>query len=92
MLPLPPPGDLPHQGIAPRSPGFPTLAGRFSSAEPPGKQVSTSLGYPKVLNLESGTQVILTGDVNIQSDIIIAHMIMEWPCSQRRKNSLSKSI
>ena len=48
-------------------------------------------GYPEGLNLESGTQDILTGDVNIQSYVIIAHMIMEWPCSQRRKNSLSKS-
>ena len=48
-------------------------------------------GYPKGLNLESGTRDILTGDVNIQSYVIIAHMIMEWPCSQRRKNSLSKS-
>ena len=66
-LPFPPPGDLPHPGIEPRSPAFPALAGGFFSAEPPGKQVSTSLGYPKVLNLESGTQVILTGDVNIQS-------------------------
>ena len=47
----------------------------------PGKQVITSLGYPKVLNLESGTREILTGEVNIQSYIIIAHMIMKWPCS-----------
>ena len=63
----------------------------FFSAEPPGKQIITSLGYPKVLNLESGPRKILTGDVNIQSYIIIAHMIMKWPCSQRRKKSLSKS-
>ena len=63
----------------------------FFSAEPSGKQVITSLGYSKVLNLESGTREILTGDVNIQAYVIIAHMIMEWPCSQRRKKSLSKS-
>ena len=80
-LPFPPPGDLPHPGIESRSPAFPALAGGFFSAEPPGKQVITSLGYPKVLNLESGIWEILTGDVNIQSYIIIAHMIMKWPCS-----------
>ena len=91
MLPLPPPGDLPDPGIEPSSLASPTLAGRSFSAEPPGKQIITSLGYYKVLNLESGTLEILTGDVNIQLYIIIAHMIMEWPCSQRRKKSLSKS-
>ena len=86
-----PPGDLPDPGIEPRSPASPTLAGGFFSAEPPGKQAIRSLGFPKVLTLESGTQEILTGHVNIQSSLIIAHMIMEWPCSQRRMKSLSKS-
>ena len=90
-LPFPPPGDLPNPGIEPRSPASPTLAGGFFSAEPPGKQVITPLGYPKGLDLESGTWEILTGDVNIQPSVIIAHVIMEWPCSQRRKKSLSKS-
>ena len=91
MLPLPPPGDLPDPGIEPSSLASPTLAGRSFSAEPPGKQVITSLGYPKGLDLESGTWEILAGDVTIQPSIIIAHVIMEWPCSQRRKKSLSKS-
>ena len=80
-LPYFSPGDLPNPGIELRSPASPTLAVGFFSAEPPGKQVITSLGYPKVLNLESGTGEVLTGDVNIQSYIIIAHMIMKWPCS-----------
>ena len=76
-MPVPPPRDLPDPGIEPKSPASAILAGGFFSAEPPGKQVITSLGYPKVLNLEAGTWEILTGDVNIQSSIIIAHMIME---------------
>ena len=33
-LPFPSPGDLPHPGIEPASPA---LAGRFFTAEPPGK-------------------------------------------------------
>ena len=36
-LPCPPPGDLPDLGIKPRSP---VLAGRFFTAEPPGKSQS----------------------------------------------------
>ena len=34
---LPPPGDLPDSGIEPTSPVSPALAGRFFTAEPPGK-------------------------------------------------------
>ena len=34
---FPPPGDLPHPGITPVSPVSPILAGRFLTAEPPGK-------------------------------------------------------
>ena len=90
-LPFPPPGDLAYPGIELRSPSSLKLAGGFFSAEPPGKQAITSLVYPKVLHLESGTREILTGDMNIQLYIIIAHMKMEWPCSQRRKKNLSKS-
>ena len=33
-LPLPPPGDLPKQGIEPASPASPALAGRFFTTEP----------------------------------------------------------
>jgi len=33
-LPFPPPGDLPNPGIEPRSPAW---AGRFFTADPPGK-------------------------------------------------------
>ena len=33
-LPFPPPGDLPHPGVEPRSPA---LADGFFTAEPPGK-------------------------------------------------------
>ena len=36
-LPFPPPGNLPNPGIEPVSPVSPTLAGRFFTAEPPGK-------------------------------------------------------
>ena len=36
-LPFPPPGGLPDPGIEPKSPEFPALAGRFFTAEPPGK-------------------------------------------------------
>ena len=40
-LPFPPTGDLPDPGIEPASPGAPTLAGRFSTAEPLGKPLQT---------------------------------------------------
>ena len=36
-LPFPSPGDLPNSGIKPASLTFPTLAGGFFTAEPPGK-------------------------------------------------------
>ena len=36
-LPFPPPGDLPHTGIKPKSPASPALAGGFFTIEPPGK-------------------------------------------------------
>ena len=36
-LPSSPPGDLPGPGIQPTSPVAPALAGRFFTAEPPGK-------------------------------------------------------
>ena len=39
-LPFPSPGDLPSSGIKPKSP---TVAGRFLTAEPPGKPMSSSL-------------------------------------------------
>ena len=78
-------GIFPTQGLNPGLLHFniskSALAGGFFSAEPSGKQLITSLGYSKVLHLESGTWDVLAGDVNIQSCIIIAHMIMEWPCS-----------
>ena len=35
-LPFPSPGDLPYPGI---KPAFPTLAGRFSTTETPGKPI-----------------------------------------------------
>ena len=35
-LPFPSPGDLPYPGI---EPAFPTLAGRFSTTETPGKPI-----------------------------------------------------
>ena len=90
-LPFPTPEYIPNPEIKPMCLTSPTLAGGFFSAEPPGKQVITSLGYHKVLNLESGTREILTGDVHTQWYIIIAHMIMEWPCSQRiRQNLMTK--
>ena len=37
-MPFPPPGDLPDPGIEPTSPMPPTLAGRFFTTEPLGKQ------------------------------------------------------
>ena len=40
-LPFPPPGDLPHPGTEPMSLMSPALAGRFFTAEPPGKRVHT---------------------------------------------------
>ena len=36
-LPFPPPGDLPDPGTEPMSPVAPALAGKFFTAEPPGK-------------------------------------------------------
>ena len=41
-LQFPPPGDLPDPGIKPASPESPELAGRFFTAEPPGKPNVTS--------------------------------------------------
>ena len=37
-LPFPAPGALPDQGIEPVSPASPTLASRFFTTAPPGKQ------------------------------------------------------
>ena len=42
-LPFPPPGDLPNPGIEPMSPASPALAGRFFTAEPPGKDLYNSI-------------------------------------------------
>jgi len=42
-LPFPPPRDLPDPGIEPMSPAAPALAGRFFTAEPPGKPLSPRL-------------------------------------------------
>ena len=50
----PPPGDIPHPGIEPRSLMSPALAGGFFTTEPPGKPVSiTYLVYctPEVTGL-----------------------------------------
>ena len=45
-LPCPPPGDIPHPGIEPRSLMSPALAGGFFTTEPPGKPISiTDLVY-----------------------------------------------
>ena len=41
-LPFLPPGDLPHLGIKPMFPMAPTLAGIFSTTEPPGKTLVVS--------------------------------------------------
>ena len=38
-LPFPPPSDLPHPGIKPKSPVSPALADRFFTTEPPGNNV-----------------------------------------------------
>ena len=38
-LPLPAPGDLPDPGIEPVPPESLTLAGRFFTADPPGKPI-----------------------------------------------------
>ena len=40
-LPVPPPGDLPHPGIEPRSLVSPSLAGGFFTTLPPGKPTHT---------------------------------------------------
>ena len=39
-LPFLPPGDLPNPEIEPTSPVSPGLAGRFFTAEPPGREAS----------------------------------------------------
>ena len=44
-LPFPPPGDLPDPGIEPMSPA---LAGRFFTAEPPGKPYLLLEGEKKI--------------------------------------------
>ena len=43
-LPFSPPGNLPDPGIKPMSLVSPTLAGRFFTADPPGKPNSCILG------------------------------------------------
>ena len=43
VLPLPPPGDLPHPGIKPLSPSPPALAGGFFTTEPSGKPSSRNI-------------------------------------------------
>ena len=50
-LPLPSSGTLPDLGIKPISLGFPALAGRFFTTEPPGKPFTTeSPGRPTKYN------------------------------------------
>ena len=44
-LPFPSPGDLPNQGIEPTSPA---LAGRFFTAETPGKAPKLTLDFANV--------------------------------------------
>ena len=41
-LSFPPPGDLPHPGVEPVFPVAPTLAGGFSTTEPPRKNFVVS--------------------------------------------------
>ena len=43
-LSCPPPGDLPNLGIKPTSPADSCIAGRFFTAEPPGKPKNTGVG------------------------------------------------
>ena len=40
-LPCPPPGDLPHPGIEPKSPVSPAVAGEFFTTEPSGKPLGS---------------------------------------------------
>ena len=41
-MPFPPPGDLPNPGIQTTFLGYPALAGRFFTTEPPGKPLKAS--------------------------------------------------
>ena len=63
--PVPPPGDLPDPGIKPSSSA---LAGRFFTAEPPGKP-STLTGHLKIKRLSivgdgSGGKKVIPGKIN----------------------------
>ena len=51
--PFPPPGDLPDPGIKPRCPVSPSLAGRFSTTEPPGKPVEVLWAF---MNEDTGSE------------------------------------
>ena len=62
---VPPPGDLPDPGIEPSSSA---LAGRFFTAEPPGKP-STLTGHLKIKRLSivgdgSGGKKVIPGKIN----------------------------
>ena len=48
-LPFPPPGDLPHPGIKPKTPA---LAGRFFATELPGKLIQMPLSETLLWNYD----------------------------------------
>ena len=53
-LPFPPPGDLPHLGIKPKSLVSSVLVGRFFITEPPGKPIQ-GIKLPNLCYLDNYT-------------------------------------
>ena len=69
---VPSPGDLPHLGMEPASPG---LAGRFFTTEPPGKPHSPPPRRPKTLKemVLSAVSLLLALEANCPQTHLPAH-------------------
>ena len=63
-LPCPPPGDLPHPGIKPRSP---TMWVDSLQTKPPGKPKNTGVGNPSLLQAIFPTQELNPGLLHCRS-------------------------
>ena len=62
-----PPGDLPDPGIQPKFPAAPALAGRFFSAEPPGKPLWALSNYHSNTSLGRGRNYFVNTGANLKN-------------------------
>ena len=74
-LPFPPPGDLPNPEIKPVSPASPSLAGRYFTAEPPGKWLSkfSCLAIFSSSLTENGFPLVKNQKINVLTSCISRH-------------------